>query len=129
MNPEQAVAEGRVEAEALMTDTLLVTRRSGNPVTGPDGKVTIPTETVHDGIGRIQGRSSEGLDKTVAGAAVLIVTFQAQVPVSVPLKDGDEIRVTASEMDSMMVGRKFRVESVVRKTHATKTTANVEEAP
>lgn len=129
MTPDEAIQEGRSAAEQLMTDTLLITRRSGNPVTNPDGTVTRATETIHDGKGRVQGRSTEGEDKTVAGASVLIVTFQAQVPVSVPLKDGDLVEVTGSEMDPLMIDRTFRVESVVRKTHATKTTANVEETP
>ncbi|GAA1110545.1 hypothetical protein GCM10009650_12530 [Nesterenkonia jeotgali] len=123
------VARGRRKAEALMTDTLLITRSSGNPVTNPDGTVTRPVQTVHAGVGRIQGRSTEGEDRTVAGADVLIVTFQAQVPVGVDLRPSDQVEVTASQMDPLMVGRTFRVESVVRKTHATKTTANVEEGP
>lgn len=123
--------EAQQDAESLMTDTLLVTRGGGGtPVTSPDGTVTVPPgEAIHNGIGRIQARATEAQDKTVAGADVLTVASLAQVPVSVPLQDGDTIEVTASETDPLMVGRTFRVESVVRKTHATKTTANVEEAP
>lgn len=128
MISRRLLKRGRETAESLMTDTIHVTRRSGVPTTDPEtGQVTYPTETVHSGIGRIQSRGTEATRKTTAGADVLIVTFQAQLPVTVVLQGDDEIEVTASESDPLMVGRKFRVEAVIRKTHATKTAANVEE--
>lgn len=130
MSVDQLLARGRQAAQRLMTDTLRVTRKSGTPVTDPDtGQVSYPTEVVHDGIGRIQSRGTEATTTTTAGADVLVVTFVAQLPVTVPLRDDDQIEATASEVEPLMVGRKFRVESVVRKTHGTKTVAHVEEVP
>lgn len=129
MGIKQTLKRGRRHAERLMTDTVIVSRRSSVPVTDPEThEVSYPTETIYEGSGRIQSRNTEGKDFTDAGAAVLIVAFQAQVPVSVPLQQNDLIEVTASESDPLMVGRVFRVDSVQRKTHATKTEANVEEA-
>mgnify|MGYP006892278397 CR=1 FL=1 len=129
MGIKQTLKRGRRHSERLMTDTVIVSRRSSVPVTDPEThEVSYPTETIYEGSGRIQSRNTEGKDFTDAGAAVLIVAFQAQVPVSVPLQQNDLIEVTASESDPLMVGRVFRVDSVQRKTHATKTEANVEEA-
>jgi len=129
MDIQDVVEEGRVAAEEIMTDTVVVTRRSDVPVTDPEtSQVTYPTVTIHDGPGRVQSRDIEGQDFTDAGAPVMVMAFQAQVPVRVPLQKDDLIEVVASESDPLMVGRKFRVDSVPRKTHATKTVANVEEA-
>lgn len=129
MDIHDVLAEGRAAALEIMTDTVVVSRRSSTPVTDPEThQVTYPTESFYEGPGRVQSRDIEGQDFTDAGAPVMVMAFQAQVPVSVPLQKDDLIEVVASESDPLMVGRKFRVDSVPRKTHATKTEANVEEA-
>ena len=129
MDIHEAVMEGRVEAERIMTDTVVVSRRSSVPVTDPETqKVSYPTEAIYEGPGRLQSRDIEGKGFTEAGAPVMVMAFQAQVPVSVPLQPNDLLEVVASKSDPLMVGRVFRVDSVPRKTHATKTVANVEEA-
>lgn len=129
MDIHDVLAEGRAAAESIMTDTVVVSRRSSTPVTDPEThQVTYPTEIIYEGRGRVQSRDIEGQDYTDAGAPVMVMAFKAQVPVRVPLQTNDLIEVVASESDPLMVGRKFRVDSVPRKTHATKTEANVEEA-
>ena len=128
MGLKQTLKRGRRHAERLMTDTVTVSRRSSIPATDPEThKVYYPTETAYEGPGRVQSQSTEGKDFTDAGAAVLVIAFQAQVPVSVPLQKNDIIEVVASKSDPLMVGRRFRVDTVQRKTHATKTEATVEE--
>lgn len=129
MDIHDVLAEGRAAALEIMTDTVVVSRRSDRPVTDPEtGQVGYPTTEVYEGPGRLQSRDIEGQDYTDAGAPVMVMAFQAQVPVNVQLQTNDLIEVVASESDPLMVGRKFRVDSVPRKTHATKTEANVEEA-
>lgn len=128
MNIYEVVAEGRAAALEIMTDTVVVSRRSSTPVTDPEThKVYYPTEPIYEGSGRLQARDIEGKDFTDAGAAVMVMAFEAQLPVTVPLRSNDLIEVVASESDPLMVGRVFRVDSVQRKTHATKTEAAVEE--
>lgn len=130
--PLEVVAEARREAEALMTDTVLLERRSASPVTDPvTGVVSFPTVTIYPtgddvGRGRVQARSSESANAEVAGASITTVTFQGQMPHWVDVRKDDELTVTASE-DALMVGRRFRVEFVPRKTHASKVTATMEE--
>lgn len=130
MGIEQTLKRGRRRAEAMMTDTVVVSRRSSVPKTDPvTHKVYYPTETIYEGIGRIQSRNVQGRDFMDAGAPVMVMAFQVQVPLHVGLQENDLIEVTVSGSDPLMVGRVFRVDSVPRKTHATKTVANVEEAP
>lgn len=128
MDIHDVLAEGRAAALGIMTDTVVVSRRSSTPVTDPEThQVTCPTEIIYEGRGRVQSRDIEGQDYTDAGAPVMVMAFQSQLPVTVPLQKDDLIEVVASESDPLMVGRVFRVDSVQRKTHATKTEANVEE--
>jgi len=128
MDIHDVLAEGRAAALEIMTDTVVVSRRSSTPVTDPEThQVTYPTEIIYEGRGRVQSRDIEGKDFTDAGAAVMVMAFEAQLPVTVPLRSNDLIEVVASESDPLMVGRVFRVDSVQRKTHATKTEAAVEE--
>ena len=130
MDIHDVLAEGRAAALEIMTDTVVVSRRSSTPVTDPEThEVYYPTETLYEGPGRIQSRNVQGRDFIDAGAPVMVMAFQAQVPLHVGLQENDLIEVTVSESDPLMVGRVFRVDSVPRKTHATKTVANVEEAP
>lgn len=128
MDIQSVVEEGRAAALEIMTDTVVVSRRSSTPVTDPvTHKVSYPTATIYEGPGRLQSRDTEGKDFSDAGAPVMVMAFQSQLPVTVPLQKNDLIEVVASESDPLMVGRVFRVDSVQRKTHATKTEANVEE--
>ena len=127
MSAEELTERGRAHAEALMTDTLRVTRASGRPVTDPEtGVVSTPTITVYEGIGRVQGRATDS--ESVEGVQVYVLTDAVvQLPVSVaPIVD-DEILVAASRMDEHLVGRTFRVKAASRKTHSTMTRCEVEE--
>lgn len=127
MSAADVVARGRAHAESLMTDTVRVTRASGRPVTDLEtGVVSMPSLTIHEGPGRIQGRNSES--ETVDGVQVYVLTdVVVQLPVSVaPIVD-DEVVVIASAMDPSLVGRTFRVKAASRKTHATMTRCEAEE--
>lgn len=110
-----------------MTDTVAVTRASGEAVTDPEsGVVTHPTTPVYSGRGRVQGRDVQGQESDSAGQFLTAWNFILQVPVTVDLQPGDSATVTASA-DPLMVGRVFHVESVPRKTHMTALRAGVEE--
>ena len=127
MSAEALLARGRRAAEALMTDTVRVTRASGRPVTDPvTGVVSTPSVTVYEGIGRVQGRATEA--KTVDGVQVYILSdLTVQLPVSVEPVVDDEVRVVESLTEPHLVGRTFRVKSAPRKSHATMTRCEAEE--
>ena len=127
MSAEDVLARGRRAAEALMTDTVRVSRASGQPVTDPvTGVVSTPSMVVYEGIGRVQGRATEA--KTVDGVQVYVLSdLTVQLPsVVAPISD-DEVEVLSCLMDPLLVGRTFRVKAAPRKSHATMTRCEVEE--
>lgn len=127
MLPEEIAAEGRVEAERMMTDRLRVSRRSEVPVTDPvTGVVDYPAEPVYEGRGRLQATALQGDDTDGPGSRFTVFDFTAQLPVSVDVRTGDWVEVLAST-DPLNVGRVFNVSAVPRKTHATAVRASVEE--
>lgn len=128
MTPEQAIAEGRAEAEALMTDALTITRASSVPVTDPvTGKVTFPAVTVYSGRGRVQANNLQDREVATAGTSYDVASFTVQVPYDTALRGDDEATVTASATDPHMVGRTFRIDTIPRKTHATMLRCGAEE--
>lgn len=127
VSAEDVLVRGRRAAEALMTDTVRVSRASGRPVTDPvTGVVSTPSVVVYEGIGRVQGRATEA--KTVDGVQVYVLSdLTVQLPsVVAPISD-DEVEVLSCLMDPLLVGRVFRVKAAPRKTHATMTRCEVEE--
>lgn len=122
------VAMFRQMAEDMMTDTLTITRASGEPVTDPETfEVTYPRTGVYAGKGRIQSRDTDAEAVTQGAQDFTLGDSIVQVPVSVPLAVDDEVLVTASQTDPLMVDRVFRVVVIPRKTHATMVRAGVEE--
>src|SRR5690625_8052403 len=96
MDIHDVLAEGRAAALGIMTDTVVVSRRSSTPVTDPEThQVTYPTEIIYEGRGRVQSRDIEGQDYTDAGVPVMVMAFQSQLPVTVPLQKDDLIEVVA----------------------------------
>lgn len=128
MSAESITLRGRAAAERLMTDTLTITRASGEPVTDPETfEVTYPRTGVYAGKGRIQSRDTDAEAVTQGAQDFTLGDSIVQVPVSVPLAVDDEVLVTASQTDPLMVDRVFRVVVIPRKTHATMVRAGVEE--
>lgn len=128
MDIHDAVMEGRAEAEKIMTDTMLVTRKSGQPVTDPEsGEVSFPETVVHDGPGRVQDRNSRGEHPEYPVSSPVVADVELQLPYSVVARINDEIKVTDSFSSPEMVDRVFTVKTVVRKTHGTMTRTIVEE--
>ena len=127
VSADELTARGRRAAESLMSDVVRVSRASGRPVTDPvTGVVSMPSDVVYEGIGRVQSRQTEA--ETVDGVQVYVLSsLVVQLPVHVsPLVD-DEVQVVESVMDPHLVGRVFRVKAAPRKSHATITRCEVEE--
>lgn len=128
MNIHDAILEGRDAAEAIMTDTMVVVRKSGQPTTDPStGEVTFPETVVHDGAGRVQDRNSRGEHPEYPVSSPVVADVELQLPYSVVVRVNDQVTVTDSFSSPEMVDRVFTVKTVVRKTHGTMTRAIVEE--
>ena len=128
MSVESITRMGREAAERLMSDTVRVSRRSSEPVTDPvTGVVDYPATPFYEGRGRVQARQTEGQETSAGGQSFTVSDFTLQLPYDTDLEPGDHVEVRASEMDPLMVGRVFAVETIPRKTHMTAVRAGVEE--
>jgi hypothetical protein len=78
---QAAVERGRVQAEALMKDSVVVSR-PGAPVTDPDtGVVTVPLVDVYAGPCKVQQTISQSSNPTAGGHAFTVQSARLDVPV------------------------------------------------
>ena len=110
-----------------MVDACTIRRRTGE-TTGPGGVVTPTYVTVFEGQCRLQQPTGTAREEDAGEAALLMVRFELQVPMSVVgVQADDEVTVTASVHDPDLVGREFLVRGLFHKTHATARRLQVEE--
>lgn len=118
-----ALHAGRSAAQALMTDTVSVTR-----VTGPPGPVDpdtgerepAPTEVVFSGPGKVQTYEPHESARESGGHVYIEQRYHLHVPVSAAqVLVGDTVTVTASATDTQLAGRSYRVAGEHAKTWST----------
>lgn len=111
---------GRLAAEALMTDACTVERGSGTPVLNETtGAYATTDDTVYSGKCRVQTRTAMAAERD-AGDRFLIV---GRVIITLPVTEtgfvtNDLVTITDAG-DPQLIGAKYRVRSVVDKSHAT----------
>lgn len=129
MTRASVLARGRAFALAGFIDTCTITRVT-SVVTDPDTGVQTPTtETVYEGVCRVQQRSPGGARPADAGEAyLLMLQMELQLPNSATgIVVGDVATITASVNDVDLVGREFRVRELAHKSEATARRIGVEE--
>jgi hypothetical protein len=111
MSAADAVLAGRRAAEALMVDTCRITA-PGEPVTDPDtGEVTNTAETIYEGPCKVQSKSSSTANPEAGEHSFTVVSRQVHIPVNAAdVRDGHEVEITASLLNSFTVGKVYRVE-------------------
>lgn len=110
-----------------MVDECTISRVTGT-VDESDGSVTKTTTTVYSGKCRIQTYDPYEKRSGVADVETTLRRDVLQVPMSVTgLTTGDEVTVTASELDEDLVGRVWRIAGPSRKTHSTMRRMYIEE--
>lgn len=95
----------------------------------PDGTYpTQPGELKYAGPGKVQTTDTMG-DPADAGERLAMVTrFEVHLPMSAPAAAVDDVWTpTASAGDSELVGKRFRIASLVHKSYATARRLAVEE--
>lgn len=122
LDVQQIVAEGRAEAEALMSGSRWVIRRPDGEATAPGGfHVTATYTTVYDGRARLQ--TYEAHEQTTggqSGSSAVVQRSTLQVPVGAFASLPGDIATCAESLDPLLVGRSVRItQEYPVKEHAT----------
>lgn len=129
MSRASVLARGRAAALAGMVDTCRITRVT-SVVTDPDTGVQTPTtETVYEGVCRVQQHVPGGARPADAGEAyLLLLRLELQLPITaVGIAVGDSAEMLTCVNDPDLVGRVLRVRELGHKSEATARRIGVEE--
>jgi len=123
-----AVLRGRVAAERNMTDTCTVKTVTGSSVNQTTGVETPTYSTTYTGKCKVQSGGLSALNPEAGGATFTVQRSEVHVPVGAFAPAvGQVITITACALDPLMVGRVFRVTSLLHKSQATAYRLGVEE--
>jgi hypothetical protein len=123
------LARGQARAEALMVDV--------GELRGPDVRVLnettgqyayTPGPLKYAGKGKAQTTDAIGNDADAGDRAVMVTRFEIHLPITAAAAAVDDVwTFTACVNDPQLVGRRFRVTSLMHKTHPTARRLSVEE--
>lgn len=110
MSAASLVERGRRAAEALMIDACRITS-GGEPVTDPDtGEVTNTRTVVYQGKCEVKSQALAVSTPDAGGATFTVVPSVVKIPANAAnIKDGYEVEITASALNSFTVGKVYRV--------------------
>lgn len=120
MSAEAAVLAGRVAAEAIMVDAVVVERPGASVLNETTGQMETPFTVVYTGKCRVQKPITLGSTPNAGEHQFTVLDLIVQLPVdSTAYRIGDRVRVTASVLDPALVGVVATVTALMHKTHAT----------
>lgn len=130
MTAEDVLLRGRERAEELMVDAGEL--RGADTKGPPDGTTMRPSVTPgalkYAGVAKVQTTDTIGNASQAAERVVMRTRFEVHLPMSAPTAEVDDVwTCTASELDPQLVGRRFRVVSLVHKSLMTARRLAVEE--
>lgn len=113
-----------------MVDECVVEAVTGSTTDPTTGVVTDTVEQVYSGKCRVQQASPSAAEKQAGEADLLLVGRVLSLPVatSTGVRAGHRVRLTASQHDPDLVGRRFWVKGESAKSHATARRLGIEEA-
>jgi len=121
-------AARRRRVESLMLDTCTVGNPTGAITNETTGVVTVTYTNVYTGRCKVQSTSGTESNPTVGGATFTVLRSEVHVPVGAfTPDDGQVVTITACALDALLVGRVFRVVSLLHKSQATAYRLGVEE--
>lgn len=129
MSVTTALARGRTAAEALMTDTCTISRRTGEATDPNTGQITPTYAGVYTGKCRFQQRSAASRETDVGEATLLLRRMELQLPMAVTgVQVDDVVTADASVLDPDLPGRQFVVRDLAHGTHKTARRIGIQEA-
>lgn len=101
----------RAQAESMMVDACRITS-GGVVVTDPEtGAVTRPRALVYEGKCQVQSKDSSTANPEAGEHSFTVVSRQVKIPAnSADVRDGHEVEITGSLLNSFTVGKVYRVE-------------------
>lgn len=120
MSAESLTLRGRAAAEARMVDACRITS-GGDVVTDPDtGEVTRIRATVYEGKCEVQSKNSSTANVEAGGHSFVVVSRVVKIPANAAdVKDGHEVEITASLLNSFTVGKVYIVDGFTPDTFDT----------
>lgn len=121
MSAADLVLAGRAAAEEIMVDACIVDRVATEALDTATGQMVTTYTDVYTGKCRIQQVLGTQSPTPDAGEhKFTILSHVVQLPIdATTYQVGDRVRMTAAALDPALVGRAFRVQSLMHKTHPT----------
>lgn len=111
MTLESAIAFFRTAETGQFSETLAITRQSGEP-TYSGGTYSNPSTSVYSGLGKIRPQRGVGYDEDIGGGDARFHSFVLTVPADTAIAIDDRVAVSASTRDPGLVSRSFRITDV-----------------
>lgn len=120
MSATSATLRGRKAAEKKMIDSCRITS-GGAPVTDPEtGEVTNTRTVVYQGKCEVKSQALAVSTPDAGGATFTVVPSVVKIPANAAeIRDGYEVEITASALNSFTVGKVYRVEGFTPDTFDT----------
>lgn len=119
----------RQHAESLMIDTGELRGPGARVLDEDSGQyVNVPGPLKYAGKAKLQTTDALGNDAEAADRAVMVTRFRVDLPMSAPQAAVDDVfTFTLSQFDPQIVGKRFRVTSLIQKSYMTARRLAVEE--
>jgi hypothetical protein len=112
--------ELRAQAEALMVDTCRITAPGETVTDNETGEVTNERTVVYEGKCEVKTKGLAAGTAEAAEAAFTVVSSLVKIPANAAeIKDGYEVEITGSLLNSFTVGKVYRVEGFTPDTYDT----------
>ena len=126
ISAEAVTLRGRLAAEALMIDSCVVERATGEVTDPLTGVVSEGWETVYEGVCKVQGRQAQASSPVAGGHVFTVEQLMIHLPVSAQSRLDDRVTIVTATMDPDLVGATFRLTELARGTYRTADRWNVE---
>lgn len=124
----EALAAGRVAAEALMVDSCIVDRPGPSVMDPLSGKVQPSYSPVYSGPCKVQQTLAQSSSPEAGGAVFTVQSARLDLPVGVgPVAVGDRVRMVVASSNPDLVGNVYRVKELFEKSWQTAQRVRVEE--
>ena len=120
MSAADALLAGRRAAEALMVDECRITAPGDTVTDYQTGNVTTERTLVYEGKCKVQSRAAAITSAEAGEASFTVVSREVHIPANAAeIRDGYEVEITGSLLNSFTVGKVYRVEGFTPDTFDT----------